>query len=163
LTGTLHLRASEYTVGTGGSQAMPAPLPANSGYTYAVELSADEAQAAGATEVRFGQPLPLYVEHVLRFPVGASVPAGYYDRAKAAPATADGRLDEPCEQPGSIIECQNQTLGEVVGLTGAPMALHYRSDRVPGRTAANTLSIPLNGGSVPASTQRVDLEVVVAG
>src|SRR4051794_752911 len=38
----LHVRATEYTVGATGPEAMPGELPANSGYTYAVELSADE-------------------------------------------------------------------------------------------------------------------------
>ena len=35
---TLHVRATEYTVGPNGPQAMPAELPPTSGYTYAVEL-----------------------------------------------------------------------------------------------------------------------------
>ena len=38
---TINFRATEYTVGPNGPQAMPAPLPPASGYTYAVELSAD--------------------------------------------------------------------------------------------------------------------------
>jgi hypothetical protein len=37
-----------------------------------------------------------------------------------------------------VIECQNQILGEVLPITGAPYSLNYRSDRVPGRVAANT-------------------------
>ena len=56
--------------------AMPAALPPTSGYTYAVELSADEAIAAGATSVTFNQPLPFYVENFLGFPVGSLVPIG---------------------------------------------------------------------------------------
>ena len=39
----LHVRATEYTIGDAGPDAMPAVLPPSSGYTYAVELSADEA------------------------------------------------------------------------------------------------------------------------
>ena len=61
---------------------MPANLPPSSGYTYCAELSADEAVAAGATDVRFSQPLPVYVENFLDFPVGSEVPTGYYDRQK---------------------------------------------------------------------------------
>src|SRR5262249_45871012 len=45
---TLHVRATEYTVGTAGPSAMPGALPPESHYTYAVELSVDEALAAGA-------------------------------------------------------------------------------------------------------------------
>ena len=56
---TLHVRATEYTVGSAGPRAMPGELPATSGYTYAVELSVDEALQAGAREVRFSQQLPV--------------------------------------------------------------------------------------------------------
>ncbi len=90
---TLHVRATEYTVGETGPLAMPGELPPTSGYTYAVELSVDEAIAAGAREVRFDQPVPLYVENFLDFPVGGIVPAGWYDRDKAAWIPSDnGRI-----------------------------------------------------------------------
>lgn len=81
---TLNVRATEYTVGANGPQTMPGELPANSGYTYAVELSVDEAMAVGATRVDFSQPLPLYVDNFLGFPTGEIVPIGWYDRDKAA-------------------------------------------------------------------------------
>ncbi|MGH6930935.1 MAG: Ig-like domain-containing protein, partial [Dongiaceae bacterium] len=55
----LHVRATEYTVGTNGPKAMPGPLPPTSGYTYAVELSVDEALAASAARVDFSQSLPV--------------------------------------------------------------------------------------------------------
>jgi hypothetical protein len=86
---TLHVRATEYTVGDTGPQAMPAPLPPSSAYTYAVELSTDEAIAAGATEVRFNQPLPFYVDNFLDFPVGTTVPLGSYDRQQGVWLPAD--------------------------------------------------------------------------
>jgi len=76
----LHVRATEYTVGALGDEALPAESPASSGYTYAVELSADEALDAGATEVSFNQPIAFYVENFLGMPVGTLVPTGYYDR-----------------------------------------------------------------------------------
>ncbi|HXO43257.1 MAG TPA: hypothetical protein VN999_17535, partial [Thermoanaerobaculia bacterium] len=88
---TLTVRATEYTVGANGPQAMPAPLPPSSAYTYAVELGADEAAAAGAT-VKFSQPVPFYLENFLGFPVGGTVPAGYYDRASAAWVASDNGL-----------------------------------------------------------------------
>ena len=71
---------TEYTVGENGPQAMPAQLPAASAYTYAVDLSVDEAIAAGAEQVTFSKPIPVYVENFLDFPVGIPVPLGYYDR-----------------------------------------------------------------------------------
>jgi RHS repeat-associated protein len=72
---TLHVRATEFTVGAMGPKAMPALLPPNSGYTYCVELSVDEAPG-----VTFSNPLPVYIENFLNFPVGATVPLGYFDR-----------------------------------------------------------------------------------
>jgi hypothetical protein len=54
---SLSIRATEYTVGKAGPASMPGKLPPSSGYTYAVELSADEAIAAGATTVTFSKPL----------------------------------------------------------------------------------------------------------
>lgn len=248
---TLNIRTTEYTVGDNGEMAMPAMLPPASGYTYAVELSADEVIAAGATEVRFSQPLPVYVENFLGFPVGTAVPAGFYDRRSAQwkaapngrvisivsinagladididgdtvadegaalvdlgvtdaertqlaatyaagqslwrvptrhfstpdynwpyelppdavdpnqpPETDETTEDGTCEEPGSIIECQNQVLGERLGLTGIPYTLNYRSSRVPGRTANRTIEIPLSGADVPASLSRIQLTVFIAG
>lgn len=90
---SMNVRATEYTVGPQGPRAMPAALPPTSGYTYAVELSVDEALAAGATRVDFGQPVVNYVDNFVGFPVGMAVPTGYYDRAKAAwVAAPNGRV-----------------------------------------------------------------------
>jgi len=81
---SLNVRATEYTVGENGPESMPGPLPPTSGYTYAVELSVDEAIAAGAKTVNFSQPIPFYVDNFLNFPVGEVVPTGWYDRDKGA-------------------------------------------------------------------------------
>jgi RHS repeat-associated protein len=80
----LNVRATEYTIGPNGPKAMPGLLPPQSAYTYAVDLSADEALSAGAKSLRFNQPVFHYVENFLNFPVGDIVPVGYYDRDKAA-------------------------------------------------------------------------------
>jgi RHS repeat-associated protein len=242
---TLNVRATEYSVGTDGPRAMPAPLPPQSAYTYCVELSVDEADAAQATSVQFSQPVAIYVENFLGFPVGTAVPLGSYDREKHVwlPA-ADGRViritaiesgaarvdtdgdaladdigltvmereqlgslyaagttlwrclishfsphdmnypstvaspdavlpngqplwfpakENPCGAVGSIIECDNQTLGEDVAVTGTPYALHYRSDRTTGRAASRTIDIPISGAQVPASLLRIELEISIAG
>ena len=79
---TLRVRATEYTVGTTGPLAMPGNLPANSGYTYAVEFSADEALAQGAA-VQFSSPIVSYTDNFLSFTAGEHVPVGYYDRTQA--------------------------------------------------------------------------------
>lgn len=92
---SLTVRATEYTVGPRGLQNMPAPLPPTSGYTYALELSADEAVAAEARSVTFSEPVVHYVENFLDFPVGGIVPAGYYDREQALWIPSDnGRIVE---------------------------------------------------------------------
>jgi RHS repeat-associated protein len=242
---SLTVRATEYTVGPNGPKAMPAPLPPTTAYTYAVELSVDEAAAAGAAKVTFDRPVLNYVENFLDFPIGMAVPTGYYDREKGAwipsengrviriAGVTDGLADvdsvgsrplpplvmdeaerrqlaslysvgqslwrvpiphfspwdhnwpyvpppdavPPPPQPpeeediekcletagGSIIECQNQILGESVAVAGTPFELNYRSDRAAGRTAANTVSIVLSRKSVPASLRRIDLKLEVAG
>jgi beta-lactam-binding protein with PASTA domain len=246
---TLSVRATEFTVDTNGPQAMPAELPPASAYTYAVELSADEEVAAGARQVRFSQPLPLYVENFLNFPVGTEVPLGSYDKALGmwvasdnarvlkiisitggaaqldtgsgtadngvaigvtsaerqklaslyapgqslcrmaidhfsdawdpncgfglpadgkpyggpGPKGADERDDACKNASGSIIEPQNQALGETIPVTGTPFSLNYRSDRVPGRKDAYTLIIPLSGASIPQSLKQIILQLIVAG
>ena len=249
----LNVRATEYTVGDTGPEAMPGELPPNSGYTYAVEFSVDEALAAGAVDVRFNQPVINYLENFLDLPVGGIVPVGYYDRlegrwvpsdngliiqilrindnglavldvdgsgqAASAQALADlgitnaerRRLaqlyapgqslwrvaithftpwdcnwpygppddaeppnpeppqggDDPdpntCEENASIIECQNQVLGDRVKIVGTPFTLNYRSNRVPGRLAGRMLNVKLSRDTVPASLARIELEIQVAG
>ena len=247
----LQVRATEYTVGANGPQAMPAVLPPTSAYTYAVELSVDEAIAAGAKTVQFNQPIPFYVDNFLNFPVGIQVPLAYYDREKAAWVPIDdgrvikvlsiangvaqvdttgdnaadngmaigmteaerqqiaslypagktlsrmavthftphdpnypivaasgaqppqtekttggdgGRIDnKPAITCSSIIECENQTLGEFIPVVGTGLNLNYRSDRVLGRKAADTLTIPLSGATVPSVLKRIELEITVAG
>ena len=92
---SLTLRATEYTVGASGPQAMPAKLPPTTGYTYAVELSADEGPTKlNGKDVLFDQPVPFYVENFLNFPVGGAVPVGYYDNtgAPGSPTTTAGSL-----------------------------------------------------------------------
>ncbi|MBK8010302.1 MAG: RHS repeat protein [Deltaproteobacteria bacterium] len=80
---SLHVRATEYTVGPTGPSAMPGILPRTSMYTYAVELSVDEAETAGATSVVFSEPVPLFVDNFLGVATGSIVPVGVYDRTCA--------------------------------------------------------------------------------
>ncbi len=252
---TLHVRATEYTVGDNGPQAMPGDLPPSSAYTYAVELSVDEALANGkkvaGKDVLFSQPVPFYVDNFLNFPVGGTVPVGYYDNDRGAWVPWDnGRIikilsvtsdtanldtngdnvadtaaqlgalgitsveqqqlatlypvgkslwrvalthfstwdcnwgmsppnsggppsgggpegdngpDDPDPSCGSVIGCQGQTLGETLEVPGTGMNLVYQSDRTQGRTTAYTLQIPLNGGTIPGTPKRVEVEITVAG
>ncbi len=77
---SLSIRATEYTVGSNGPKAMPAVLPPTSGYTYCMEVSADEALTGGAASVNLSQPVHTYVDDFIGFPVGSAVPSGYYNR-----------------------------------------------------------------------------------
>ncbi|RJP19803.1 MAG: hypothetical protein C4529_10605 [Deltaproteobacteria bacterium] len=110
----LHVRATEYTIGTTGPNAMPAPLPPSTAYTYAVELSVDEAIAGGASEVRFDRPVYTYLENFLNFPVGAIVPAGYYDRSK-----------------GVWVPSENGKVIKILGVAGGFAALDTDGDSLP--------------------------------
>ncbi len=79
-----HVRATEFTVGDLGPEAMPGDLPASSGYTYAADYSLDEAVDAHATAVTFDKPVISYTDNFLGFPVGSPVPVGSYDQTKSA-------------------------------------------------------------------------------
>ncbi|MBE9484413.1 MAG: hypothetical protein IMY74_06180, partial [Bacteroidetes bacterium] len=77
---TITTRATEFST----PESMPAKLPANSGYTYCVELQVDDAQ-----RVRFDKPVVTWVDNFLGFQVGLAVPAGYYDRDKGVWAPSE--------------------------------------------------------------------------
>ncbi len=250
---TMHVRATEYTAGESGPLAMPAELPAQSGYTYCVELSVDEAIDAGATSVEFGRPVIVYVDNFLGFKVGGIVPVGSYDRQRAEWVAApngsvikilsvsggvamidlngDGSADPDsalttfgidleerqtlatnytagqslwrvpvthftpwdCNWPygpppgalppgmpppgsisgpetsgpdcaiGSIIDCQNQGLGEQVTLTGTSYALHYDSRRMAGHRPKSVIKFELTGATLPPQLKRIDLTFTIAG
>ena len=72
------VRQTEYT--SVGPAAMPGDLPPTSGYTYAAELSIDEADAAGADSVELtaasaaAPPAVNYVENFIGAPVGTRRP-----------------------------------------------------------------------------------------
>lgn len=107
-----HIRATEYTVGPHGPQAMPAILPASSSYTYAVELSADEAMALGATRIRFSRPIYQYLDNFIGLPVGATVPLGYYDKTQGNwVALKNGRVIRVLGASGGLAEIDIQGQG----------------------------------------------------
>ncbi|MDF1551505.1 MAG: MopE-related protein [Deferrisomatales bacterium] len=77
---TITARATEYDT----PESMPAKLPPTSAYTYCTELSVDEGE-----NVRFDQPVTMYVDNFLGFDVGEIVPVGYYDRERAVWVPSD--------------------------------------------------------------------------
>ena len=73
-------------------------------------------------------------------------------------------ITDPCHESGSVIDCENRTLGEDIPVAGTDQSLHYRSDRAAGRRADSTaIDIPLTGATVPASMRCVDVQVRIAG
>ena len=89
-------------------------------------------------------------------PLGAEFWTGVVASSDEAPVCRSTRT-------GSVIGCQNQTLGEVLPLVGTPFTLHYASDRFSGRTTARTLEIPVTGANVSTGLKRAELEIFVAG
>jgi sugar lactone lactonase YvrE len=75
----------------------------------------------------------------------------------------DPKPDDPNCEEGSVIGCEDQTLGETLPIAGTAWQLHYRSDRTSGRRVANTLVIPVSGPTIPASLAAMRVEVTIAG
>ncbi|MDC8013016.1 RHS repeat-associated core domain-containing protein [Tahibacter soli] len=118
---TIRFRATEYTVGPEGPQRMPASLPASAGYTYAVELGADEAVAQDARSVEFDRPIVLYFENYLNFSTGSRIPLGYYDFRR-----------------GSWLPAPNGRVVRIVGNVGALALLDIDGSGTPADDAALT-------------------------
>jgi RHS repeat-associated protein len=89
---SLQVRATETSANDAGPSAVPADLPAHMDFTYGLELTVDQAEAAGASSVTFNQPVPVYVENFLHFPVGQVVPAAYFDRQQGVWVPASNGL-----------------------------------------------------------------------
>ena len=93
LPGPWTVRATELTVGDTGRDAMIGELPPTSGYTYATDLSIDQARAAGADPHGFLQAGRVYVENYINAPVGTDVPpVGSTRTAGRWLAEQDGRV-----------------------------------------------------------------------
>ncbi|MBC7429940.1 MAG: hypothetical protein H7336_15105, partial [Bacteriovorax sp.] len=68
----------------------------------------------------------------------------------------------PVCKGGSIIEVDNQALGESIPVTGTPYSMFYYSDRVPGRLDNYKITLPLINGAVPSSLTTVDVDILYA-
>ena len=100
-------------------------------------------------------------------PLGSSGPggggSGGCGNSCPGPKPDERPKGDPDKDCGSIIGCENQTLGEVINVTGMPLRLHYQSDRVPGRRATRIMKIRLSGPTLPPGLQRIHLEIAIAG
>ena len=95
----LAVQITEYTRDR-GQERMPGELPPTSAYTYAVEVTFPAAAAAGVDDVHFAHPVILYQDNFTSYPVGATVPVGYYDRERGAwLAEESGRIIELITAP----------------------------------------------------------------
>ena len=85
---------------------MPGELPLGSLYTYAVDVTVDQAEALGATRIDFDRRVALTVDNFLGFPVGTPVPVGYYDRQLASWVATDepGIVIGVVATPGGVAE-----------------------------------------------------------
>jgi RHS repeat-associated protein len=72
-------------------------------------------------------------------------------------------VKRPTRRCGSVIGCEEQTLGESIPVTGTPWSLHYQSERTPGRSESSALTIPVSEASVPASLISMRVQVNIAG
>src|SRR5262245_15614169 len=118
---SLTIRITEFTIGTSGPAAMPAQLPPTSAYTYCAEFSADEADARGATTILFNQPVPVYLENFLNFPVGSIIPVGSYDlTAGNWKADQDGAVLRLLAVSGGLVELD--VTGDGTNATPAELA-----------------------------------------
>lgn len=125
---SLHLHASEFTVGPSGPAAMPATLPQNSGYTYAVDLSVQEAIDRDAKGVRFNQPVLFYLENYLHFRVGTTIPAGFLDEDRALwTADDNGRVVKILAVHDGTVELDGDGDG-VAESAAALAALHVTAE-----------------------------------
>ncbi|MBN1482472.1 hypothetical protein EH223_10545 [candidate division KSB1 bacterium] len=116
----LNVRVTEYSVGEDGPKRMPAELPANVGYTYCFELSADETVAkVNGKDVILSQPIILHTENFLNFPTGLDVPVGYYDNDKNA-----------------WIPSQNGRVIEILDITDGKAVLDVEGDGYPADSLA---------------------------
>ncbi len=74
-------------------------------YTYAVDLQADEAVAAGAEHVELSAPASYFLENFIGAPVGSAVPAGTYDYEQGLwLADPDGRVVQLISITGALAD-----------------------------------------------------------
>jgi YD repeat-containing protein len=93
-------------------------------------------------DVNWGIFPPRYAKQPeIEAPITTPVPLSCEDTM----ASAKPKLRSESKDHASIIECENQFLGESVPVAGTPYSLSYRTDRVSGKRA--TIRIPLVGSA----------------
>jgi|GEM_PF-614797 len=101
----LNVRATEYTVGQEDIQKMPGDSSQINPFLYGVELSVDEAIAAGAKQVDFNKFIPVYIDNFNSSQPGRPVPVSWYDY--------ENSLWEPM-QDGVVVKILREENGKAV-------------------------------------------------
>ena len=118
------LRITEVTVGATGAGAMTAPLPPESGYTYAVELSVDEAEAAGATELVLLRAAAVLHGELPRLP-GRAPPSRWGTTTSSGAAWVAGQLGPGDQDPlgdgrhGRSVDTDGDDIADNTGIGNA--------------------------------------------
>ena len=71
--------------------------------------------------------------------------------------------ERPCTRAGSVIQCERQSLGQLVDVPATHVTLAYHGHRKRGWQADHELAFQLSGTNLPASAKGVVLEVEIAG
>jgi RHS repeat-associated protein len=176
---SLNLRLTEYTVGDNGPETMPGPLPPTSAYTYALDITAEEASIKIAgKDILLSQPVYTYIDNFLNFPVGAPIPVGYYDKSKSAwVGIDDGYVIKILSITNGMADLDTDgdniaDNGVAIGVTNAEraqLATLYQSNKTLWRTPHEHLSnhdynqatVPGDGATpVPGALIKVPKELV---
>jgi RHS repeat-associated protein len=121
---------------------------------YAQGTTLWRVQLTHFTEVDYNWPIAT--------PPGDTPPAP--PNGDLAPDPNNNQSPDTCDTSGTIVDCNNQILGERIPIVGTPFSLMYSSARAPGYgTGSASVTIPLTGPTPPQGLQRVDLYVSVAG
>jgi YD repeat-containing protein len=75
----------------------------------------------------------------------------------------DPNSERPCTRSGSVIQCERQSLGQLVDVPGTAVTLAYHGHRKRGWHAEHSLDLQLTDASLPASVKDIALEVEIAG
>ncbi|MFC1749473.1 hypothetical protein ACFL2V_11780 [Pseudomonadota bacterium] len=88
----INLGVTEYELGESETMKVSGSIPESWAHNYAVDLVADEEKAG---RIVLSTPIALYVDNFLKFPVGHTAPAGWYDKNLASWQTSsEGRVIE---------------------------------------------------------------------
>lgn len=93
---------------------------------------------------------------------GFGLPSDAIDPPSGVNPVEEPALDDPTTCHGSILECENQVLGEALPIVGTPYSLHYRSATQAGYIPV--IKVPVTDNTaLPPSLLGVEVDLNVAG